>query len=107
VTYPHLVRASIDGVLQALDPHSRFELKTSTPRQKGEKIEDSFTVLVLDNVTRAASVLEVISRAPRKKPEYKRERGGRKKKRLYTTSACLDCYGARAPAGRRPTDYKR
>src|SRR3989454_10534059 len=37
VTYTELVRAAIDGVLQALDPHSRFE--SPADRGKAGKVE--------------------------------------------------------------------
>ena len=56
VTYTQLVRAAIDGVLQALDPHSRFE--SYADRNQAAKLqrgELAVTGLVLENVDGAAS----------------------------------------------------
>src|SRR5881397_4173151 len=65
VTYTQLVRAAIDGVLQALDPHSRFE--SYADRNKAAKLqrgELAVTGLVLENVDGAASVLAVMLKSP-------------------------------------------
>src|SRR5881397_3876905 len=65
VTYTELVRAAIDGVLQALDPHSRFE--SYADRNKAAKLqrgELAVTGLVLENVDGAASVLAVMLKSP-------------------------------------------
>src|SRR2546430_4621693 len=65
VTYTELVRAAIDGVLQALDPHSRFE--SHADRDKAGKVERgelAVTGLVLEDVDGAASVLTVMSKSP-------------------------------------------
>src|SRR6266511_4279526 len=65
VTYRQLVRAAIDGVLQALDPHSRFE--SYADRDKAAKLgrgELAVTGLVLEDVDGAASVLAVMSNSP-------------------------------------------
>src|SRR5258706_564217 len=65
VTYTQLVRAAIDGVLQALDPHSRFE--SYADRNKAAKLqrrELAVTGLVLENVDGVASVLAVMLKSP-------------------------------------------
>ena len=65
VTYTELVHAAIDGVLQALDPHSRFE--SHADRDKAGKVERgelAVTGLVLEDVDGAASVLAVMSKSP-------------------------------------------
>ena len=65
VTYTQLVRAAIDGVLQALDPHSRFE--SYADRNQAAKLqrgELAVTGLVLENVDGAASVLAVMLKSP-------------------------------------------
>ena len=65
VTYTQLVRAAIDGVLHALDPHSRFE--SHADRDKAAKLERgelAVTGLVLEDADGAASVLAVMSKSP-------------------------------------------
>ena len=65
VTYTQLVRAAIDGVLQALDPHSRFE--SHADRDKAGKVERgelAVTGLVLEDVDGSANVLAVMSKSP-------------------------------------------
>src|SRR5439155_1078595 len=65
VTYTQLVRAAIDGVMQALDPHSRFE--SHADRDKAGKLdrgELAVTGLVLEDVDGAPSVLTVMSKSP-------------------------------------------
>ncbi len=65
VTYTQLVRAAIDGVLQALDPHSRFESHADRDRAgKVERGELAVTGMVLEDVDGAASVLSVMSKSP-------------------------------------------
>jgi len=65
VTYTQLVRAAIDGVLQALDPHSRFESYADrTKAAKLQRGELAVTGLVLENVDGVASVLAVMLKSP-------------------------------------------
>src|SRR2546426_7848064 len=65
VTYTPLVRAAIDGVMQALDPHNRFE--SHADRDKAGKLdrgELGVKGLVLEDVDGAPSLLTVIAKSP-------------------------------------------
>lgn len=68
VAYPELVRASIDGMLRALDPHSYFTSRADWLRlsalERGELAE---TGLQLDDVDRAVVVLGVVPGSPAEK----------------------------------------
>ncbi|HXI19707.1 MAG TPA: S41 family peptidase, partial [Gemmatimonadales bacterium] len=65
VTYAELVHAAIDGVLESLDPHSRFVSRDDGLRELAyEGGELAGTGLVLDDVDGALTVLTVLPRSP-------------------------------------------
>src|SRR5438046_227648 len=65
VTYAQLVRAAIDGVLHALDPHSLFFSRADFERRNAlERGELAVTGLALEEVDSAVTVLSVYPRGP-------------------------------------------
>ena len=65
VTYAQLVRAAIDGVLHALDPHSLFLSRADFERRNAlERGELAVTGLALEEVDSAVTVLSVYPRGP-------------------------------------------
>jgi carboxyl-terminal processing protease len=65
VSYAQLVRAAIDGMLRALDPHSAFYSRLDWEKLNAiERGELAVTGLVLEDVDSTATVLAVIARSP-------------------------------------------
>src|SRR5712664_113586 len=65
VTYAQLVRAAIDGVLHALDPHSLFFSRDDWERRNAlERGELAVTGLSFEDVDSAITVLSVYPRSP-------------------------------------------
>jgi len=65
VTYAQMVRAAIDGVLHALDPHSLFFSRDDWERRNAlERGELAVTGLSFENVDSAITVLSVSPRSP-------------------------------------------
>ena len=65
VTYAQLVRAAIDGVLHALDPHSLFFSRADFERRNAlERGELAVTGLSFEEVDSAVTVLSVYPRGP-------------------------------------------
>lgn len=65
VSYAQLVRAAIDGMLAALDPHSVFYSRLDWERLNAiERGELAVTGLVLEDVDSAATILAVMPRSP-------------------------------------------
>lgn len=65
VSYHRLVRAAIDGMLQALDPHSRFESAEDVAREV--QIEDGQLAgigVMLEDVAGVPTVLAVVPKGP-------------------------------------------
>src|SRR5947207_11089040 len=65
VTYAQMVRAAIDGVLHALDPHSLFFSRDDWERRNAlERGDLAVTGLALEEVDSAVTVLSVYPRGP-------------------------------------------
>jgi carboxyl-terminal processing protease len=68
VTYAEMVRAAIDGVLRALDPHSYFVSRRDWEKRSAfERGDLAVTGMVLDDEDSAAAVLAVVPRSPAEK----------------------------------------
>ena len=65
VAYEVLIRAAVDGVLRALDPHSRFVPRADVERERAVARGDLASVgLVLEDVDGAPTVLSVVPDGP-------------------------------------------
>ena len=68
VTYVEMVRAAIDGMLHALDPHSYFVSRRDWEKRSAfERGELAVTGMVLDDEDSAAAVVAVVPRSPAEK----------------------------------------
>src|SRR6266446_3300620 len=68
VTYAEMVRAAIDGVLRALDPHSYFVSRRDWEKRSAlERGDLAVTGMVLEDEDSAAAVLAVVPRSSAEK----------------------------------------